>query len=57
MIGGINDEEAQENESLKGSFEAEKCEALLEKIEGRKKVSHLSERRYAHGANGIGYYS
>jgi len=45
MIEGGTYEEAQENQSFKGSFEEEKCKALFEKIGRGKKVSNLNVRR------------
>jgi hypothetical protein len=41
IFQGGKHEETKKDQSLKGSFEKKKCEALLEEIERRKKVSNL----------------
>lgn len=34
-------EEKRKNESFEGNLEKKECQTIIEKIEGRKKVSHL----------------
>jgi len=42
IFQGGKHEETKKDQSLKGSFEKKKCEALFEEIQRRKKVSNVN---------------